>query len=230
MSGIETARVTRESWLEALIDVWRPKFRELEYPLPNVIHVSVGFPYGVAPENKVILAQCLHSSVSKDGHNHVYISPVVDDPAEAARCLLHELVHVVLDNEDGHRGRFAEIAKALGFVGKMTQTPVGDSLGLELVMVTAELGPFPHSAVDLAMLRPAPVPVPVGGAPARPKPRVTSGPVPQRNRYFKVVCENPQCDGYGEYGGNFTRKWIEAGLPDCGMCHAPMALTAPLPE
>jgi hypothetical protein len=225
---ISTSRITRESWLEAAIDVFRPKFAELEYPLPDVIHVGVGFPRGRAPENQVILAECLHSSQSADGHNHVYISPVVSDPIDALVSLVHELVHVALDNEDGHTGRFREIALALGFVGKMTETPPGDALGLELLMLAASLGDFPHAAVKMSTV----VPVPAGSVPTPgvKGPRVTSGPVPQKNRYFLVVCDNSRCEGYGQYGGRFSRKWLKAAMPICGMCAHEMALTAPLPE
>jgi hypothetical protein len=227
-ASIETNGRTRESWMEAAIKVFRPRFVELEYPLPEKIHISVGFPHGRAPENRVILAETMTRRLSKDGVNHVFISPIVSDPAEVLCDILHELIHVALDNEDGHTGRFVEIAKALGFVGKPTETPAGPTLAAEFMVLAESLGEFPHGAVDLSLLRrPALVPA-GGGAPVSDGPRPTSGVLPQRNRYYGAICRNEGCDGFNDYRVRMSRKWMETALPVCGMCGVRMTASTDL--
>lgn len=227
-ASIETTGQTRESWLEAAINVFRPRFVEVDYELPEKIHVSIGFPVGNAPENKVILAQTTAKFVSKDDVNHVFISPILSDPAEILRSLLHELIHVALDNEDGHEKRFAEIATRFGFIGKMTETPVGPELAFEFVVIAAELGDFPHGAIDMSALRaPAKSRTEVpAGAPTK---RATSGPAPQQNRYFDLICRNPECEGCDQYKVRMTRKWISKGIPPCGICLRRLRPTTPIP-
>jgi hypothetical protein len=38
------AGLNREAWLEALLEKLRPLFSEAGYPLPEQVHVSVGWP------------------------------------------------------------------------------------------------------------------------------------------------------------------------------------------
>jgi hypothetical protein len=228
MTSIDTSARTRESWMHAAIEVFRARFIEVGHPLPEKIHVSIGFPLGVSPENNVILAQTVKTIVSKDGVNHVFVSPIIEDPAEILRCLVHELVHVALDNEDGHTGRFAEIATRLGFIGKMTTTPVGPDLAAEFMILAAELGDFEHGALDLSVLRkPAKVPTTSGGTGSRV--RVTSGPAPQTNRYFSFVCRNDECEVGDLYSVRTTRKMIRIAIPVCPCCLAPMLPVSEIP-
>jgi hypothetical protein len=200
--------LTREGWLEAAIEHFRPAFVEVGYPLPDKMHVSVGFGYGVRAESKFILGQTWKTTVSDDGLNHLFIGPQEGDPAEILVTLLHELIHVALDVEDGHRGRFAEIATRLGFLGPMTQTPPSPTLMAEMLTLAAALGPFPHGKLDVDKLRqPAPVPVNPDGTPGRPV-KVHTGPGKQGTRMIKLVAP---CG----YTVRTTRKWIEEGLPRC---------------
>lgn len=201
----QTAKPTREAWLERAVEVFRPRFDEIGFPLPERIHVSVGFGHGAKAENKVILGQTWARCASADEINHLFIAPTADDPAEVLRILLHELIHVALDNEDGHRKRFAEAATRLGFEGPMTVTPAGVELAMELVVLAAELGEFPHAKLTPARTD---APVPAGGVAVKPH----SGPATQTNRYHKVICVE---DGYT---ARIAAKWIAAGLPGCGIC------------
>lgn len=41
-ASIETQGRTRESWLEAAVEVFRPRFVEVGHPLPSKLHVSAG--------------------------------------------------------------------------------------------------------------------------------------------------------------------------------------------
>jgi len=210
---------TREAWLERAIDALRPRFAETGHPLPDRVHVSVGFGYGSKRESARILGQTFARQLSADGVNHMFISPEIGDTAEVLGVLMHECVHVALDCEDGHRRRFAEIATRLGMKGPMTEALPDAMLAFELFVMAAALGDYPHGAVDLSKLT-APVksePTPVG-VPAAPAPRLHSGPVRQTNRYVPVVCPN---DGYKV---RLARSWIARGLPLCGICHTMMEI------
>lgn len=212
MTSIEiSSKVTREAWLRAAIETFRPRFIEYGYPLPEKIHVSVGFGTGVRGENDTILGATWATFVSADNANHVFVSPVVGDTAEVLRILLHELIHVALDVQDGHKGRFAEIATRFGFEGKMTTTPVGMTLGAELMVIAAELGEYPHAALDMAKAR-ADVPVSPKGVPLPP---AHTGPKKQSNRYFKLFCpEHPK------FWVRVTRSVVATyGLPACPCGH-----------
>lgn len=207
-------RTTRESWLEDAVETLRPRFAEIGYPLPERVHVSVGFGYGSKRENGVILGQTWAKRASEDEINHVFISPEVNDTALVLGILIHELIHVALDCEDGHRARFAEAATRLGLEGKMTEALPGDMLSFELIAMAAALGDYPHGALQASkVLAPERTPV---GPDGNPLPRVHSGPATQRNRYHKVSCLQ---DGYTV---RMVRRWIDAGLPRCGICGGPM--------
>jgi hypothetical protein len=207
-------RQTRESWLENAIDGMRPRFVEVGYPLPEKVHVSVGFgAFGARRENAIIEGQTWKREASVDDVNHVFISPELGDTAQVLAVLIHELVHVTLDNEDGHKGRFAEIATRLGLEGKMTEATPGPVLAFELITMAASLGDYPHGKIDLEKLV-ARQPVGPDGKPVRV--RVHSAPGAQTNRYHNVICEK---DGYRV---RMTQKWIDAGLPSCGVCGSEM--------
>lgn len=224
MTGI--LRQTRELWLENAVEELRPRFVEVGFPLPERVHLSVGFGLGAGAENKVILGQTWVRLASEDDVNHVFISPEIGDTAQVLGVLMHELIHVALDNEDGHRGRFAEAATRLGLVGRMTEAMPGDALAFELFTMADALGSYPHGRIDLegalAKLRER-SPVPAGGGdgdtltPA-PGVRVHSGRPVQRNRYIKVVCPR---DGYTV---RMVQRWISAGLPSCGICGSTMGV------
>lgn len=199
-----TIRVTREAWLEAAIDALRPRFAEIGLPLPDKIHISVGFGYGARRESPTILGQCWAQRASEDGVNHLFVSPEVNDTARILDILIHELIHAGDDCQSGHKGRFAEAAVRLGLEGKMTATRASVTLAAELLCIAETLGAYPHGA-----LHPAVQTVPVDPT-GKPVPgRIHSGPRKQSSRMLKVACP---CCGYTV---RTTTKWLEVGLPRC---------------
>lgn len=210
------ADTTREAWLEAAIKGFRPMFDQIGFPLPATIHVSVGFGFGTKAESKHIAGQTTHSGVSVDGANHVFISPEVDDTAYVLALMLHELAHVALDNEDGHKGRFAEMMTRLGMMQPFTQAIPDIALAAELMIIAAELGDYRHAKLDMVLLR-TPVAVGPDGQPVGP--RTTSGPRAQTNRHIKIVC--PEHSAYCLRG---SRAVLEMAMPSCGLCGSEMKL------
>lgn len=204
-----TARTnTREAWLENAIAQLRPRFVEIGMPLPERIHVSVGFGYGAKAESKIIAGQAWATFMSADGVNHVFISPALDDTARVLDVLVHELIHVADDLAHGHGKEFAEAATRLGLVGKMTATTASPELADELFLLATELGHYPHGKLDPTSVRVA-VPAGPGGIPGRGR----TGPATQRNRHH--LCRCP-IDGYQV---RITSKWLAVGLPSCPAGH-----------
>ncbi|WP_326827343.1 hypothetical protein [Streptomyces sp. NBC_01751] len=213
--------ITREEWLHLAIEAMRPKFAELDLPIPAKVHVSVGFGYGAQRESAKILGQCWSRGASEDGVNHIFISPEITTPLQVLETLIHELVHAADDCANGHKGTFAKVAKALGLIGQMTATYAGPELAETLRDLAKGLGPYTHAA-----LHPQGVPVrlpkpkapegetPEGESEETPEDTPThSGPKKQGTRMVKVACK-AEC-ACGGYVVRTTAKWIAVGMPSC---------------
>lgn len=199
-----TQTVNREAWLHNAIDALRPRFIEIGMPLPDKLHVSVGFGYGAKRESAVVLGQCWARRASEDGVNHIFLSPELDDTARVLDVLLHELIHAADDNQSGHKGAFAEAATRLGLEGKMTATVASVTLAAELMCMADALGAYPHGKLNATVAR---VKAPVG--PDGKQVPAHSGPGKQTTRMLKVVCP---ADGYTV---RTTAKWLAVGMPSC---------------
>lgn len=220
---INKTEVTREAWLRTAVDVFRPRFEMVGHPLLAKIHVSVGFGHGAKAESRIIRGQCWSRSASADGANHVFISPCLGDGGEnglggvsqVLLTLLHELIHVADDCQSGHVGTFAEIATRLGFVGRMTTSEASIELAAELMVISSELGEYPHGRLDVLPVR-VQVGVDPEGNPIMATKSGHSGPATQTTRYLKATCfaldeDNRACG----YSVRITRKWADKGLPTC---------------
>ncbi len=161
------AKINREAWLGCLIELLRPLFVEIGHPLPETVHVSVGFPSKAAlARSKRRIGECWSGQeTSADGFPHIFLHPELGepDPRGSVRdpavdhVLLHELVHAALREEDcGHRGAFVTCAKAVGLTGeqtnpkrqpKMTATWPTPKGAQRLAKLRRRLGPFPHSVL-----------------------------------------------------------------------------------
>ena len=209
---------TREAWLEKAIAVYfRPLFEQIGYKIPELVHVSVGWGYGRASaESKIILGQCWSGVASEDSAPHIFVSPMVSDPAEVLAIIAHELIHATLDPDMSHGKEFKTLADAVGLTGPMTETTADISTSAEYMLMAeegGELGPYPHSALSVFEFakNPAKVPEYVGGP--TPRRKVTSGPAPQRARWLRVRCaDHPS-------GGSVmtSRSTVDRGAaPMCG--------------
>lgn len=141
----EKRHLHRESWLQAATDMFRDWFREQNVPLPEHVHISVGFPKGIPRA----IGQCFDSSVEEDGSAapHIFICPSIGEPMRVLDILLHELIHAAIGCKEGHGKRFRQVALGFGLQGKMTETYVdpGTELHQKLSGVLETLGPYPHS-------------------------------------------------------------------------------------
>lgn len=145
--------MNRESWLtEATLQVQRTIFSKPAYRLPSKLAVSVGIPAG----SLRAIGQCWDPTVSKDGTTHVFICPSLDEPIQVLGTLVHELVHAVVGVQEGHKGEFLRMARAVGLKGKPTATVVlpGTALFDQLETVHKRLGDYPHKAIRKTTVKP----------------------------------------------------------------------------
>jgi hypothetical protein len=200
---------TREAWLIAAAAELGPMIEQAAgLPMPE-FHVSIGFG-GSGGLEKHVRGVCWHTSCSADTRNQVFISPEIGDPAEAILVLLHEMIHVLWDNADGHRGRFRETASKLGLVKPFTTATPDQPLAAEMMVIAAHLGPWPHAKLSRTPV-PAKAPVGPNGEPIPGDERPTSGQPKQQNRWVRVACPN--------HGGTIrlSRTAIKRGAPLCGI-------------
>lgn len=211
-----------EEWLRQAVDVFRPRFEGLNFPIPEALHVTVGFPHGAKSESKVILGQCWARCAAEDNVNNIFMSPVITDPVEELATLLHELVHAALDVEDGHTGRFRILATALGLEGQMKATVPSEKLRTELAEIAKNLGPWGRGRLDPQSGRFRIDPETGDKIP------VVTGPKKQGTRYIKVMCPNvheEDQDANGEgprYTVRMTSVWLDQAPPVCGVCDSVM--------
>jgi len=177
---------TREAWLNAMTDLLRPEFEVADAALPGNIRLTCGFPSrGGRPGKRQVLGECWPSGRSEDDHFEVFITPMRDNPVVVVGILVHELVHVAVGCDCGHRGAFRTVATTLGLEGKMTETIVGEALKEKLQDHVDRLGPYPHASLTM-----------------------TEKP-PQSTRMKKIEC--PECG----YMVRASQKWINIGVPTC---------------
>jgi hypothetical protein len=214
-----TENMTREAWLNSAVEFFRPRFEEIGMPLPEKVHVSVGFPKGTSGESKYVMAICFIRAVSTAGVNEIFISPEYDDAATVLATLLHELIHAADDGIHGHRGAFAEAATRLGLTGKMTETVPGVTLAFELITIAESLGTYPHKRTQVfeymekvKRVTAAMPKVPSGsGIVVEDEPRnPTSGRTGQKTYMLKLTC--PSGDGFSV---RTTAKMLTIGYPSC---------------
>lgn len=190
--------LNREGWLDKAITLLRPTFDAAAYPLPERVHISVGFPShrALSSKNRVV-GQCW-SKVSPDGMPHVFLSPVLINPGDVLGTLVHELIHAY--GIHGHKKDFAEAGSALGLVGKPTHMGAGPDLLQRLnALVESDLGPYPHPSFDAVAM-----------AKERKK---------QTTRLLKAECADPPEDGDTRYVIRVTKVHLDKhGAPYCP-CH-----------
>lgn len=163
---------TREAWLKDAVEDIRPIFLEHGYEIPEY-RVSCGWPSrGATKMNAQTIGQAWSPTCSGDGTPEMFISPVLgaDEVATVLATLVHEIVHIVVGNECGHRGAFKKCATLVGLEGKMTATHAGDDLAGQLSDIAKNLGTYPHA-------------------------KITPGPTKKKNknRHHKFVCQEEEC-------------------------------------
>ena len=137
---------TREQWLVAAVDEFRPHYTANKLEIPTVL-VSCGWPsHGGLSKNRV-RGECWNAACAADGSRHIFISPFEGDPLEVLGVLTHELVHSALQDDAKHGKKFKEAMILLGLEGRPKTAMPGPQLRLIIEGVFAKLGDYPHSAL-----------------------------------------------------------------------------------
>lgn len=155
--SVMTTTDDREAWLIECGEMIMNDFLDTaaeEHGLPRPpVKYSVSF----APNTRIgskRLGTCSARSVSKSGHNEIFISPELDG-SQSVRILdvlVHELIHAYDDIQNGHKGRFKAIALAVGLEGKMTATTANEALTEILTGYVDLLGPIPHAELNYSQM------------------------------------------------------------------------------
>ncbi len=182
----------REAWLQAATAQLCEMMQEAYGATLSAsgVRVSVGFPANGALRNRNrTIGQCWSGQCATDGLPQVFLHPQLISGVEVLGVLLHELIHADVGTACGHKGPFKQAMIAVGLGGKPTATVVdaGSALETQLLVILAEIGEYPHAALDASRA-------------IRKK---------QSTRLLKVECR-----GCG-YVIRVTKKWADVGLPTC---------------
>lgn len=177
--------LSREDWLQAAVAELRPVFDMHDFPLPEKIRVTCGFPSSRARALNRHIGEHWSPIASEDGTHEILISPVIDDPFDVFGILVHELCHAATDG-DGHGKKFGKIARAVHLEGPLTATTVGFAFKSTFKQLVEGLEAYPHARLNVAAQRKV-----------------------QSTRMLKASC--PVCG----YTIRLTQKWANLGLPTC---------------
>lgn len=178
-----TATRTREEWLIAAVSLLTGIFTDQGFKVPPV-RISVGLPGGKTLKGlHKTIGQCWSSAAAADGVQQIFISPLLDDPAQILATIMHELVHAVDGCKNEHKAAFKRIAVLVGLEGKMTETVAGAALLAVFPAVVTALGEYDHAKLSPGM----------GLA------------KPQTNKHLKIMCADLDC----EFQSRVTRKQLD---------------------
>jgi hypothetical protein len=155
------------------------------------VRVTIGFPSTGGRSNRI--GECWSPEASSDRFAEVFISPRLIESVTILGTLTHELIHAGVGTKAGHGVAFKRPALAVGLVGKMTATTVGEPLKATFRAWIAEHGEYPAGGLLID---------------SRKK---------QTTRLLK--CECGECG----YVVRVASKWLaEAGAPICPTDAEPM--------
>lgn len=192
---------TREQWLHAVKDQLAPVFKQHGATIPARVRLTCGFPTrGALSRGTFVAGQCFDIGERKDSAWEISVTPRLDDPVNVGAVLVHELCHACVGGtKEGHGPVFSKLAKAMGLVGKMTNTTAGSELKRTLAAIVDRVGPYPHASL----------------LPSDKEKK-------QSTRLIKAACET--CG----YTVRVTRKWLDqSGTPLCPEGHGAMLADDP---
>lgn len=181
---------TREEWLVSAVKLLGVRlFKPNGYTIPKKVKVSLGWPAG---KRGKVLGQAWSPECSDNKFNEIFISPVLCDISSkrgVLAVLVHELIHVTIGNDKGHKAEFKKAMKNLGLEGKASSTYASAGLADMFERFDKELGKFPHAKMSVNSRSPI---------------------KKQTTRLIKVEC--PKCG----YIVRVTRTWLDdCGAPIC---------------
>ena len=191
-------KISPDEWTEKAVDFFRDDYKRAGYDIPEY-YISWGFTSAGSRTTRVA-GQAFHPRCSEDKTAHIFLNPTYGkgDEEKLLNIILHEIAHVTVGNEHGHKGPFIKVCKELGMKSPWTATRWTDE-GLEKSkLVIASIGDFPRARFI--------------------KPKTKK----QSTRLLKAIC--PETYGECGYTVRLSKKWAEQGLPDCPLCEETLIL------
>lgn len=138
----------REVWLAEAMEYVREHFADAGYEVPEHVRVGVGWPSKQATGVKRRIGEAWTNECSGDDVHEIIISLWLDDPIKVLGVLVHEVIHVTVGVQHGHKKPFTECMKLVGLCGKPTATEETDELVAKLEKWAKGLGAYPHARLD----------------------------------------------------------------------------------
>ena len=147
--------VNREDWLNSVIEIYKPIFKEQGYDLPENIRISCGFPSSGGKSGKVI--GVVHSKDDSDGGVYeIFINPMVSDSVRVIGVTVHEICHIVVDQLTGgemletqHKSPFGEVAGKMGLEKPWKATTESEEFIVKAQsFIDTVLGEYPHKNLN----------------------------------------------------------------------------------
>lgn len=145
----QQTKLSREEWLTLCADMIMDEIIAPYYqPRTEMsIKISVGYAPNTRMNSRKV-GVCFASRASSAGFNEIFISPEIQDSLFVLQVLIHECIHAVDDCENGHKGRFKDIFRAVGLTGKTTECGASESLQLKLSEYIDLFGDMPHAKIE----------------------------------------------------------------------------------
>jgi len=139
----------KEQWLNEAMVFVREHFKAAGYEVPEHVRISTGWPSkGAVASKKRRIGEAWSNTCSGDDVHEIIISLYLDDPIKVLGVLVHEVAHVTVGVENGHKKPFADCASAVGLVKPWTATSESKELVQELNGWAKRLGQYPHAKLD----------------------------------------------------------------------------------
>lgn len=147
--------MNRESWLENftdryLLDHFKNAGYEITPALREKLKFSCSLTSGRGSKNARAIGLHFSPQASKGAYHEIMISPTIEESARVADILIHEIVHAIVGNENGHNKVFKQCALSVGLTGKMTATIASPELKEKLNNWINEFGQYPHRELMLS--------------------------------------------------------------------------------
>ena len=195
---IDKSALTTEEWLKTFYSGECAKlFKQAGYTVPHTsqvdIHYSLPSKGAARGSRSQRIGEAWVPECNSEGRHTILISPAIE-PEEPSRSLeilgtlIHEVVHIVVGVQHGHRAPFKKCALAVGLTGKMTATTNGPELTERLTEWLKLNGLCPAGALNVSNRK------------------------KQSTRMIKAQCI--PCN----YIVRLSRSQAEKGLPLCGCC------------
>lgn len=145
-------KLTREEWYNLLVEKMRPRFSELNHPIPTNLRISCGFTSSGARGR--VIGECWMPAASDDSSFEIFIRPDQATKQQVVAVLVHELIHAALGPKHKHDKTFGLMARNLGLEGPLTATRGGEQLWAWVDPLMEDMPKYPGAKLHAAVRAP----------------------------------------------------------------------------